>query len=185
MTRTYLMAMGLAAILLAGGKPPIDPAGAEFGFEAATVQLRTRAMHTPKAVDVTAEPLQLALGDGTFTLVLDDESELTGTWTRKSPSSRKLRLELDADGEAALLASLGQRVADQLLPPQGQMGPAELLLQKARISVRLITDKQTGAVSAKLLLRARVEGGLQPAGPDGVPLKSRVRILGQSLPVDL
>lgn len=182
----YALLAPVLATVLMGGKPAADPAGTVFTFEPATVQLKTRAWQTPKAVDQVLEPVSLEVSEGeTFSLLLDDGATLTGRWTRKSPKAKTLELQLDEGGQAALLESLGQRVADQLLPAWAQTGPADVSLLKLKARVRLVTDKQTGAVTAKLLLRVKVEGSIQPEGPDELPLKAAAKIVGLSVPVEL
>mgnify|MGYP005994105215 CR=1 FL=1 len=184
LTRPHLGALILLALVLAAAKPAADPVGALFAFEPADVQLRTRAWQTPKAKSESAEALALELAeDETFVLTLEEGTELSGSWTRKSPSSSRISLTLDAAGEDALRAHLGQRVADQLLPPFAQTGPADLELTKLRLKLRLVTDKATGDLWAKLVLRVRAKGGLQPAGPDALPLKTAWKIVGTSVPV--
>lgn len=182
-----LLALFALVLALPAAKTPLVLSDVDTPLPEVASRLVLAGPGVPKQVDLELASAGLSLGAGdTFSLLLDEGSELTGTFTRKRPASRTLRLELDAQGEQALIDSLGARVID-LVAPGAPISEVTGAIAKARLAVRLKLSKKTGSASARLTGRFAVELGLHLVGPDAQPLAVRLKLSGtsESFPLDV
>lgn len=178
-----LLSLAVAAAPSAVAADPIDPTGTSWSFPSTTSKGsgKAKGIGKLKIGGILAADATLGVGD-TFTATIDGTS-VSGTWSRKTPKSKRIDLTLDAMSVAAI----EQRYEDdfELFAPISLDTDLTLDTDKSKLFVRIKPKKKAGTMTARLVVRLRFTGTTDGAGKIGAPTKVKARLKGKSLEVPL
>jgi PKD repeat protein len=175
--------IALCLLCVAASKPQWIFDGTTWTCEQTQVFESSRIKGLSKFFEGSAPLLELSLGEDTWTLSRDGQPWTSGSWSRKSPTKRSLKLSLGADATSAMERSVAHHITQEATM-HGVDGPVvDATLAKSKLTFRLKLEKQAGTVSGVLKAKLRIAGtlsGTLNGQPFTRPWKTSVRFKGRS-----
>ncbi|RKY17571.1 MAG: hypothetical protein DRQ55_15480 [Planctomycetota bacterium] len=187
--RLIVLLLLVAAGLSLAAKLPLDPEGAALSWNLASTRGAARAKGVGRFRTKGEALVNLAFGPGQSwsAELFDDDGFLpmSGTWTRKQPTSRRLKLLMDADTVAALETSYATQLELALQADVGINLEIDFALASSRMLVILKPKLKAGTATARLNTRFRFVGTSTGFGVVDAPSKATLRVRGLSDEVTL
>lgn len=156
----------------------VDPSDTTWVLEGLSSKASAKAKGIGKlkfagALDGSVDILE----GGLFTADLDG-TEISGTWTRKSPKSKRLDLVPDAESITALEERYESDI--ETLAPVPLDTDLTLDLEKSTIKVKIKPKKKAGTVRTRAMVKLRFSGVTTGQGLVDRPTKVKASIKGIS-----
>ncbi len=184
--RPTVRVVALCLLCVAAGKLHWIFEGTTWTCTDTRVREKTRIKGVPALTDVATPALELELGADTWMLARGGAPWTSGTWSRKSPSKRAMKLEPGTDAIAALELQYAAIVALEA-ESAGVADPlVDATLVKSKLKFGLKRDKKAGTVSGRLKGKLSFRGtvsGTRDGQPWERPWKTKVSVAATSEPV--